>query len=491
MSLLSRLRSWWSSRASPRRQSGGIPLGPGLAIEDLPIFAQYQRIGGAMTPDQVTEAIRSADAGTMWPLVTLANDARRKDGHLQAILGTREMALPSLPWEVVATTTRRRDRKAAEWMTEALADAWGGRENDSDLVGLRALIAHMQGGVFHGYALAETVYERSGGLLWPKGWNPIGADRVHFETTSGRPHWYDSNTPMPYPGVDLRTGFAPGKVLFYQPRVTGAEPNREGLARVLVWAALFRNWSVRDWVQLGELAWKPWRIGTYDGADEKAISTLKTILRQMTTTGVALLPAKTDMRVEWPKGNQQQAGHQALCEYLAGEMSKATLGQTLTTEAGNRGARSLGEVHNLVRRDILDFDAACVAECLRRDLIAPLIRRNFGPSVAIPEFRFLTEEAVDLKDFSTGITTLARGGLRIPAAWVRDRTGIPEPKDGEEIMGTGLGPGEVDIPIDPGTGLPADPTDSGAPPPAPTADEDDAAPPASTPAPPADPAPEE
>jgi phage gp29-like protein len=91
---------------------------------------------------------------------------------------------------------------------------------------------------------------------------------------------------MPYPGVDLRTWFAPGKVLFYQPRVTGAEPNREGLARVLVWAALFRNWSVRDWVQLGELAWKPWRIGTYDGADEKAISTLKTILRCVSTLGI-------------------------------------------------------------------------------------------------------------------------------------------------------------------------------------------------------------
>lgn len=480
MSLLARLTSLWQ-RAT--RRGSPTTLGPGLAIEDLPIFAQYQRIGGAMTPDQVTEAIRSADAGTMWPLVTLANDARRKDGHLQAILGTREMALPSLPWEVVATTTRRRDRKAAEWMGEALTDAWGGRENDSDLVGLRALIAHMQGGVFHGYALAETVYERSGGLLWPKGWNPIGADRVHFETTSGRPHWYDSNTAMPYPGVDLRAGFAPGKVLFYQPRVTGAEPNREGLARVLVWAALFRNWSVRDWVQLGELAWKPWRIGTYEaGADEKAIGTLKTILRQMTTTGVALVPAKTALHVEWPKGNQQQAGHQALCEYLAGEMSKATLGQTLTTDAGNRGARSLGEVHNLVRRDILQFDAACVAECLRRDLIAPLVRRNFGPSVAIPEFRFLTEEAVDLKDFSVGITTLARGGLRIPSAWVRDRTGIPEPKDGEEVMGTGLGPDEVDIPIDPDSGLPAEPDASGAPPPAPTADD--------TPAPPA-PAPEE
>lgn len=464
----SNLAAWWRARAG-RKPPPIVAMGTGLAIQDLPIYAQLQRIAGAMSPEEVTSALRSADAGTMWPLVTLANDARRKDGHLQAILGTREMALPSLPWEVASPTERRRDKKAAAWVNEALRDAWGGRENDSDLVGLRALLAHLQGGVYHGYALAETVYERSDGLLWPKGWNPVNAARVHFDQVTGRPHWYDPNgSAIAYPGVDLRRGFAPGKVLFYQPRVTGDDPNREGLSRVLLWAALFRNWSLRDWVKLGELAWKPWRIGTYEaGADKEAIDTLRDILRTMSSSGVALLPARTDLKVEWPSGNKQDATHKALIEFLAGEMSKATLGQTLTTESGNRGARSLGEVHNLVRKDILEFDAACVAECLRRDLIAPLVRLNFGRDVAIPEFRFLTQEAVDLVDFSTGVTTLARGGLRIPASWVRDRTGIPEPVGDEDVLGTGLAPGEVDIPVDPATGLPAEPSDAPDPPPPP------------------------
>jgi phage gp29-like protein len=467
MSLLDNIASWWRGRAA-RRTRSEVPLGPGLSIEDLPLYAQYQRIGGPLTPEQVTDAIRSADIGTMWPLVTLANDARRKDGHLQSILGTREMALPSLPWEVAAGGTRRRDRKAADWMAEALTDAWGGRESDSDLVGLRALVAHLQGGVFHGYALAETVYEKSGGLLYPKGWNPVGAYRVLFDPVSGRPHWYDPTGTQAHPGVDIRRGFAPGKVIFYQPRVTGDDAHREGLSRVLLWAALFRNWSVRDWVALGELSWKPWRIGEYEpDADDTAISKLRTILRTMSASGVAMLPARTKLRVEWPAGNKQEGTHHALAEFLAGEMSKAVLGQTLTTEAGSRGARALGQVHDLVRRDLLDYDAACVAECLRRDLIGPLVRRNFGPDVAIPTFRFLTEEGVDLVNFANGVTTLARGGLRIPATWVRDRAGIPAPKDDEEVMGL-LAPGEVDVPIDPATGLPAEPAPA---PPAPAPEE--------------------
>ena len=35
------------------------------------------------------------------------------------------------------------------------------------------------------------------------------------------------------------------------------------------------------------------------------------------------------------------------------------------------------------------------------------------------------------------ITTAATRGLRVPAAWMRERMGIPEPRDGEEVL-TGL-----------------------------------------------------
>lgn len=468
MSLFDRIALWWQGRAASRKR---IPssLGPGVVIDDLPLFHQVSRIGGSLTPDEVTAAIRSADIGTMWPLVSLVNDARRKDGHLQAILGTREMALPSLGWEVTTRSKRRKDRKVAEWVTEALALATGANLDDANLVGLRRMLAHMQGAVTHGYALAECVYERAEGKLWPTGWNLIHATRVQFDQDTGRPCWFDQSAGMAFPGVDLRSDFAPGKIIFYQPRVTGDEPTKEGLGRVLLWAALFRNWSLRDWIALGELAWKPWRIGTYEpDADDKAIANLKAVLRSLTSSGTALLPARTDLKVEWPAGNKQDASHQGLMAFLAGEMSKSVLGQTLTTEAGDKGARALGQVHDLIRRDILEFDATSVAETLRRDLIAPLVRRNFGMDADVPDFRFLTEETVDLVNFANGVTSLVDGGLRVPASWVYDRTGIPQPKDGEECLGDSLAPGEVDVPIDEATGLPAEPS----PPPPDTAPEE-------------------
>jgi len=40
--------------------------------------------------------------------------------------------------------------------------------------------------------------------------------------------------------------------------------------------------------------------------------------------------------------------HKLLADFMGAEMAKAVLGQTLTVEAGQRGARSLGEVHDRV-----------------------------------------------------------------------------------------------------------------------------------------------
>src|SRR5690606_25284205 len=63
-------------------------------------------------------------------------------------------------------------------------------------------------------------------------------------------------------GVDFREEW-PNKFVVSQPRVTGDAAHREGLCRVLVWACLFRTWTVADWLKTAELSWKPWRIGTY------------------------------------------------------------------------------------------------------------------------------------------------------------------------------------------------------------------------------------
>ncbi len=127
-----------------------------------------------------------------------------------------------------------------------------------------------------------------------------------------------------------------------------------------------------------------------------------------------------------------------LFDTLGAEMSKAVLGQTLTTEQGARGSQALGRVHDNVRRDLLEADAKAIAAVLKRDILAPLVRMNFGPDAMVPTFQFMTEDAQDMSAFFLSVLNLQTAGVRVPQKWVRDELGIPEPEDGEELVGDGL-----------------------------------------------------
>lgn len=464
MGILESFRGLFGVSAEERERAVRKGPKPGLdrEIGELPVYLQLTRIGGKLTPSQVSEVLRMADLGRMARFADLANEARQKDCHLQSILGTREMCAASLEWEIVpcdGDSARLKDRKQAEWISEVLKAADGTSTNpaqDDNVCGLRGLISHLAGGAYHGRAVSETLFDREAGRFFPVAWSNIAPRRIIYNQFDGHICFWDEVGSTPYPGIDIRSGFAPGKMIVHQPRVNGDVPVREGLARDLVWMAMFRTWDLRDWLALGELAWKPWRTGTYQkGADKDDVDLLRSALRNMSSSGVAIFPDTTDAEIKWPTGSKQGGMHSELFAVLGSEMSKAVLGQTLTTEQGSKGSQALGRVHDNVRRDIMEFDAASIAETLRRDLLGPLVRMNFGADAKVPVFRFLTDDSVDLLSFSSGIKNLRDAGLKIPAAWVRDRIGAPEPDEDDEL----LGEDEEDVPIDPATGLPAEPVE--------------------------------
>jgi phage gp29-like protein len=206
-----------------------------------------------------------------------------------------------------------------------------------------------------------------------------------------------------------------------------------------MWASLFRTWSMGDWMRLAELAWKPYRIGEYEreasGEDKAA---LLEALDALTTNGFALIPKTTALQMKYPEGLATAGDqHGALCAFLAAEQSKCVLGATLTVEQGRVGSNALGNVHADVSKAIRDADAHAIEATIRRQLITPLVRMNFGDGVAIPSFQFLTDDAVDYVAYATALDKLANRGLRIPARWARTKFGIPEPEEGEEVMGGG------------------------------------------------------
>lgn len=403
----------------------------------LTLGQQFIRIGGGLSPQTVSGIIREADSGYLYQLVDLANEARQKDCHLQALLSTREIAVSSLSWSITPAVPYEgyvptdKDREVAFFVESALKNADGDGERSRSF---NDMLSHLAGAIYFGYAVAEVNYELSNGNIVPSGFTPVSPRRFRFSWDDGVLLWWDQFG-TPTDGVNLMDSY-PDKFVQHQPRVTGDVAAREGLVRVLMWAALFRNWAQSDWMKLAELAYKPWRIGKYKStASTKDIEDMVSALEQLTTNGVATFSDRADIEIIWPeRGRGGKPEHHDLCEWLGMEMSKCVLGQTMTVEQGERGARSLGEVHDRVRKDIREGDAVAMASTIRRDIVAPLVRLNYGSEQQVPEFEFITEDVVDVGALSRAVEGFVRAGLDIPQWWVRDKAGIADPEEGDELL---------------------------------------------------------
>ena len=129
-----------------------------------------------------------------------------------------------------------------------------------------------------------------------------------------------------------------------------------------------------------------------------------------------------------------------MADFCNREISKAVLGQTLTTDTtGGTGTFAAASVQNEVRRDLLEADAQNLAETIRLQILRPLVGFNFGWDRPVPGFSLMIQDSPDLKSDSEVLKNLAAvpGACeRIPASYINEHFGIPEPEKDEAVLGT-------------------------------------------------------
>ncbi len=228
---------------------------------------------------------------------------------------------------------------------------------------------------------------------------------------------------------------APAKWIVHLPRLRSGLPARGGLARTAAAAYLIKAYALTDWSAFAEVFGMPLRLGRYGhAATENDIAMLIGAVANLGSDAAAVIP--DSMRVEFQQASSGSGADadvfRDLAQYADSQISKAVLGQTMTTDDGS--SRAQAEVHDAVRADILAADARRLTATLNRDLARPFIDLNFGPQQRYPRIALPITQPEDTAALSAALEKLVPLGLPVQASTVRDKLGIPDPQHGALLL---------------------------------------------------------
>jgi phage gp29-like protein len=162
------------------------------------------------------------------------------------------------------------------------------------------------------------------------------------------------------------------------------------------WPLTFKKGGLKYWVTFTEKFGMPWPVGKYaPGTSEPQKKEMLDMLERMVQDGIAIIPSNAQLEFMELKGGSANSDiYEKLVQFCNSEISKALLGQTLTTEINGTGSYAASQTHNAVRQDIIDDDKALVCETIQK-IIDRTVGFNFGDAER-PQFSMYAEEDVDL-----------------------------------------------------------------------------------------------
>lgn len=389
--------------------------------------------GDGLTPDRLANILRAANEGNPLQYFELAETIEERDAHYIGVLGTRKRIVAQTEITVESASDDPQHVKHADMIR-----AWLKRDT------LQGEIFHILDAIGKGISFTEIIWDTSEGSWQPAKLIPRTQRWFTFSPT-------DLETPL-LRGLGEDQPLPPMKFITARMVAKSGLTIRSGIARVALWAWMFKAFTQKDWAIFSQVYGQPIRVGKYaTGATEEEKGQLRNAVFNIASDCAAIMPAT--MAIEFIESKTADKSGQLYmdrCNWLDQQISKAVLGQTATTDA-IAGGHAVGQEHRLVQEDIKRADCADLAAELNRDLIKPWIDLEFGPQKAYPRLVIRDAEKADIAGLSDALAKLVPQGLRVPQNWVRDKLGIPDPGDEEELMGTPSAPPPEDPPTDPTT----------------------------------------
>lgn len=364
------------------RKSSGTKASKPIVVQQIVVQAPQRRVYDI---GDWRSALRSADNGRPKYLYDLFEDIMI-DGVLADAINKRIEAV--LNAEVVFMNARGQEEPAIAAMIDTTA--W------------ETLIREIMHRLFYGRAGVELFFN-SGFHVEPIKPKYIDLDncQILLNDTGDRSVPYDQDPNLLVVG----------------------RPGDYGLLLKAAPYAIWKRGGFGDYAQWIELFGMPQRIGKYNTFDPQSRELLKQALEEAGSAPYLVIPKEADIEtkeVNRGSGSSFNEFRQATNE----EMLITILGQTLTTIQGERGARSLGEVHLQVEDSKHTSDLRFVQRTLNERLL-PVLETCGLP---VKGGRFVYPKAADplSVDEIVKLSTIT---------FIHDKYSIPMPDKGEVIAG--------------------------------------------------------
>lgn len=222
----------------------------------------------------------------------------------------------------------------------------------------------------------------------------------------------------------------------------------EPLANYMIWAGeatdmglmvkaaqyvIYKRGGFGDWAQFAEMFGMPFRDCSYDDFDDQTRIKLEQAMAQWGAANYIIRPKGAEINIH---DNANTSGSSELYDTLVkacdASISKTILGNTLTTEQGDKGARSLGEVHQEAQKDKTDSDERFVFSILNTQFRA--ILKRFGINATGGEIWYHSQEK-DWGKLQSKWTVISGIASKIPIDddFLYEEFDIPKPANYDEL----------------------------------------------------------
>lgn len=201
-------------------------------------------------------------------------------------------------------------------------------------------------------------------------------------------------------------------------------PYGRGLGSVLWWPVHFKRELQKFWLEYADKFTTPAIVGEApEGATQEVMDRVFNAAVMLANgSKAAAVPAGSTMKMLESSRPAAETVYNTFIQYLDEEMSKAVLGEAVTSGSSGNAGKAASQVHNDLRKELAISDASRIDTALNTTIVRWLTEFNH-PGAKAPRFVTDTKDPVDMKKEAEIVAVNFAAGFRRTKAWMEAKFG--------------------------------------------------------------------